>query len=315
MRIGRVIKQVLWGDRAGQNDHGSSAPEPPAAPAPPPPPASQGPKLIRCAGITDRGLVRKVNEDHFLIADLVKSLKVIQTSLHAESHGRVSGGSFGKLLLVADGMGGHNAGQRASELAIESVNAYLLNMMHWLFQKELDREHDFEEDLKSALRHSNSQVRAEAGAIPNERNMGTTLTMGYVVWPQLYVVHAGDSRCYLFRSATLEQITTDHTFAQQFVEEGAMSPDEVDQSPFSHYLWNVVGGGDDTLTPAVYKTQLQDGDRIVFCTDGLTRCVSDQQIIAILAESSDPQRACQALIDAALKAGGPDNVTVLVAAC
>jgi protein phosphatase len=143
--------------------------------------------------------------------------------------------------------------------------------------------------------------------------MGTTLTMGYIVWPQLYVVHAGDSRCYLYRDGCLDQVTTDHTFAQEFVEKGILSPDAADRSPFSHYLWNVIGGGEDTLAPQIYKRELLAGDKILFCTDGLTRCVSDEAICEVLQGRAAAQNSCENLLDRALRAGGPDDITALVA--
>jgi protein phosphatase len=268
---------------------------------------------MECFGASDCGKVRADNEDQFLIADLVKTMRIEATSLPGQADGQVAGRSQGKLLLVADGMGGHHAGERASALAIESINAYVLNTMHWFFRLEKEREQDFEEDLKAALAHSNAQVRAEGAANPDERDMGTTLTMAYVIWPRLFVVHAGDSRCYLVRHDQMHQITTDHTFAQQFVDDGVLPADAAEQSQWSHFLWNVVGGGADDLTAVVYKSQLEPADRILLCTDGLTRCLSATEIAEIFSRHAVAEAACRALIDAALDAGAPDNVTAVVA--
>ena len=119
-----------------------------------------------CHGLTDRGKVRERNEDQFLIADLIKTMQVGDTSLHINTRNRLSGHSQGKLLLVADGMGGHLGGSRASELAVETLNTYVLNTMHWFFRLEAEREHDFEMDLKAALQACDEKIRAEALSIP-----------------------------------------------------------------------------------------------------------------------------------------------------
>ena len=143
--------------------------------------------------------------------------------------------------------------------------------------------------------------------------MGTTLTMAYVVWPRLYVVHAGDSRCYLFRGGRLEQITTDHTMAQQLVERGVLTPEEAQESRLSHVLWNCLGGNSHELQPEVHKAGLTLGDTLLLCTDGLTGPLRDQDLIETLQHDLPAQETCQRLVSAANSAGGPDNITVVVA--
>lgn len=264
-------------------------------------------------GVTDRGLKRETNQDQFLIADLIKTMRIADTSLHVDTHARLSGHSQGKLLLVADGMGGHLAGERASTLAIETLSAYLLDTMHWFFRLESEREQDFELDLKSALETCHNKVRAEATEVPDEFGMGTTLTMAYLIWPRMYVVHVGDSRCYLLRNSKLQQITTDHTMAEQFVEAGILKPEEADKSRWSHVLWNVVGGNEEKLQPVVYKSELEIGDTVLLCTDGLTRHLSNGTLIELLASTATAENTCTGLVDAANAAGGTDNITAIVA--
>ena len=152
-----------------------------------------------CYGLTDVGQVREVNEDQFLIADLSKSMLVHQTSLGHEDHTRLFGGSQGQLLLVADGMGGQAAGQQASAIAVQTLERYVLNAMPWFFRLQESLEDDHRDELKVALEACQRGIEAAAEASPARRGMGTTLTMAYVVWPRLYVVHVGTSRCYLFR--------------------------------------------------------------------------------------------------------------------
>lgn len=268
---------------------------------------------LDCHGLTDRGRERETNQDQFLIADLIKTMRIDDTSLHVDTHARLSGHSQGKLLLVADGMGGHLAGERASALAIETLNTFVLDNMHWFFRLEADREPEFELDLKAALESCHAQVRAEAASVPDEHGMGTTLTLAYLIWPRMYVVHVGDSRCYLLRESKLQQVTTDHTFAEQFVEAGVLKPEEVDESRWSHVLWNVVGGNEQEMQPVVYKSELEAGDTVLLCTDGLTRHVPNETLTELLRAPLAASETCDRLVAAANDAGGTDNITVVVA--
>jgi protein phosphatase len=264
-------------------------------------------------GLSDRGRVRQANEDQFLIADLNKSLLVHQTSLSHDDHTRLFGGSQGKLLLVADGMGGHAQGQRASAVAVGGVTDYVLNTMPWFFRLEPDQEADLDHELRAALEECQRRIEAVAAGDPQSRGMGTTLTLAYVLWPRLYVVHAGDSRCYLLRGGRLEQITKDHTVAQQLVDQGALRPEEAHESRWSHVLWNCVGGTAHALHPDVYKASLQVGDTLLLCTDGLTASLPPAQVREVLGRGPGAERTCRDLVEAANTRGGPDNVTVVVA--
>jgi protein phosphatase len=266
-----------------------------------------------CHGVTDIGKLREVNQDQFLIADLRKSLHLFQTSLAMDDQSRLFSGSQGKLLLVADGMGGAATGERASTLVVDSVAAYILNTLQWFFRLEEDREEDFVEDLKAGLKRSEENLFAEAEAIPQRHGMGTTLTMAYIVWPRLYVVHAGDSRCYLFHKQRLKQVTTDHSYAQEFVDAGVIEPEEAEKSRWSHLLWNVIGGKGDEVRPEVHKARLSTNDSLLLCTDGLTYHVSDDKIAELLGSDLSAADLCQQLVDAANEAGGSDNITIVVA--
>lgn len=268
---------------------------------------------LDCHGQTDVGRQRELNEDQFLIADLNKSLRVHQTSLQIDDESRIFGGSHGKLLLVADGMGGHAAGDRASMLAIDATTTYVLNTLSWYYRLDDDNEDDFAEELRGALLHCQSMLVRDAEAAPQRRGMGTTLTMAFVVWPRLYVVHAGDSRCYVYRKPSLAQITRDHTIAEELVAAGEMSAEEAEDSALSHTLWNAIGGEGDELRPDVYKAALQVGDCILLCSDGLTGQLSDEEIRRELDRRQSAQETCRRLVAAANDAGGDDNITVVVA--
>lgn len=266
-----------------------------------------------CCGLTDVGRVREANEDQFLIADLSKSMLIHQTSLSLEDHTRLFGGSQGKLLLVADGMGGHAAGQQASTITVQAMAHYVLNTLSWFLRLREEHEEDFKDELKAALEECQQRVEVAASAHEERQGMGTTLTMAYLLWPRLYLVHAGDSRGYLLRGGRLQQITTDHTLAQQLLERGVLTPEEAPESRWSHVLWNCIGGGSRELNPDVYKATLHLGDALLLCTDGLTQCVGDEQIQEILQQSDRAEEACRRLVGVANEAGGRDNITVVVA--
>jgi len=266
-----------------------------------------------CSGLTDIGRVRQTNEDQFLIADLNKSLLVRQTSLSHDDHTRLFGGSQGALLLVADGMGGHSAGKQASALAVQTLEHYFLNIMPWFFRLEQDQESDLKEELKSAMESCQRSIEAAAQARQEQRGMGTTLTMAFLLWPRLYVVHVGDSRCYLFRPPRLERITKDQTMAQQLVDHGVLAPEEAPQSRWSHVLWSCLGGNSRHLSIEVYKATVAVGDTLLLCTDGLSGKLRDEELLRVLQQGSSAEQTCRQLVDAANNAGGSDNITVVVA--
>ena len=263
-----------------------------------------------CFGLTDVGRVRESNQDQFLIGNLRKSLEVFQTSLSVDDHSRMFGGSQGKLLIVADGMGGHASGERASTLAVDTLSEYCLNSLPWLFRLEQDSEEEFVAELRAAMEKCDDCVKAESEVIPDHRGMGTTLTIAYVIWPRVYVIHAGDSRCYLVRHGKLFQVTRDHTMGQELLDEGILSEEEIRGA--SSVLWNCVGGVDN-VRPHAHRAQLEIGDALLLCSDGLTKHLTDQQIEESLASSKTAEIACRNLVDAANRAGGSDNITVVLA--
>jgi len=233
--------------------------------------------------------------------------------LSVDDHTQLFGGSQGKLLLVADGMGGHAAGERASRLAVDNLANYVLNSLSWLFRLQQDAEEDFIEELIRALQKCQRAVLTESERMPARRGMGTTLTMAYVIWPRAYIVHVGDSRCYLLHDSDMRQITKDHTLAQQFVDHGALKPEEAENSKWSHMVWNVLGGINDELTPQVTKLRLQIGDSLLLCTDGLNKHVADSEILRLMSQDVASDEICSSLVNSANSAGGSDNITVVIA--
>ncbi len=263
------------------------------------------------AGGSDIGRKREDNQDHYLIAGLRRQLEIVETDVAHDQCHELYGARPGRLLVVADGMGGHADGERASGAAVQACARYVLDMTHWFLKLSRENEDDFKRELERSLEVV--QKSLFDAKEPASRQMGTTVTMAYIVWPRLYVVHAGDSRCYLLRNGELSQLTTDHTFAQKLLDENAITPEEAATSRWRHVLWNCVGGGEKRVTTEVTKTMLKPADTILLCSDGLTGMLSDTDIKTVVAGAASSREAVDRLISAANQAGGLDNISVIVA--
>lgn len=273
--------------------------------------AAAGP-AFECFGLTDRGRRRQINEDQFLVADLAKTMLVRDTSLAAPQSARLVGAPQGRLLLVADGMGGRGAGRLASSVAVDSVVDQLLNVMPWFYGLDQSHEGDLTSALKTSMTRCQARVRVAAQAEKANPFLGTTLTMAYVIWPRAYIVHVGDTRCYLWRGGELLQISKDHTLAQRLAEGPPRTP-EPRASRWRNVLWNAIGGDTDTLSPEVYKVSLRPHDALLLCTDGLGKHMSDAELAGELASNCSVEELCRRLVGMANERGGRDNVTVVMA--
>ncbi len=277
--------------------------------------------FMDCSGLTDIGRKRPTNEDQFLISDVCKSMRVHQTSLALDHQTRLFGDTQGTLLLVADGMGGHEAGERASQLAIDGVVDYTLNRLGWFMLEGCETDEDFEDQLKEALISCQKKIDREVAAIPQRRGMGSTLTMAYIIWPKMFIVHVGDTRCYLLRDGKMQLLTRDHTLAdlasemdRSRQESEQMDEDEPahEQRPFANVLWNVIGGDGDDPHPDALAIELAFGDALLLCSDGLSNHLNHRQISEVMRKDEGAAYLCQQLIDAANAAGGSDNITAIV---
>ncbi len=270
---------------------------PPALPRSAPEAAGNVP-VVTSFGRTDIGLVRTSNQDHFLIAELARTLRVLQTSLpQPEVH---VGHRRGHLFLIADGMGGHKGGDVASALTVTSVEHFMLDV----FRKA--------EDFQTALKQAHARILEETTRHPEVSGMGTTLTMAIANNWKLFVVHAGDSRCYLFHDGELRQLTADHTIVAEMQRRGLLTPEDAAHHMYRHVVTNVVGGAQPSVTVDVQEFELHPGDKILLCTDGLTDNLTDDRMTLILQSECDPQAACNRLVDEALQQGGQDNITAIV---
>lgn len=225
---------------------------------------------IRHAAATDIGLARDTNEDSFLTQP--------------------------PLFAVADGMGGHMAGDVASRLALEALAGKgVLGA----------------DDLADAIREANQHVHNEATARPELRGMGTTITALVAGPKDVEIAHVGDSRAYLLRGGSLKRLTTDHTVVERMVREGRIDPEEADHHPQRSYLERALGVEPDVDVDS-YHISIEPGDRILLCTDGLTTMLTEDSIREILEGESAADDASKRLVGAAVDAGGSDNVTVVV---
>jgi len=265
---------------------------------------------VRAFGITDKGRTRVSNEDHFLSAELTKAMRIWQTSLPEPM--TQFGVEKGHLFLVADGMGGHCAGEQASALAIIAVEQFTLNTFKWFFDSNGPDAQRVLTQFQTALRNADARLLEESTEHPELRGMGTTLTMAFQLDAQLCVVHVGDSRAYLFGDNELYQLTHDDTLVAEMVRRGALQPEQIAQHRLRHVITNVVGGNEAVVNVEAHALEVRAGDRLLLCSDGLTEMLTDDAIAAVLSAEADPEAACTQLVAQANEAGGRDNITVLI---
>jgi len=266
---------------------------------------------VKAFGRTDPGRVRAGNEDHFLVAELSRSLQVRQTSLpQPETH---HGRSRGHVLLVADGMGGHAGGEVASALTVETVEAFIVELLRRFSNLKTEDEQGVLADLREAVEQADARILEEAQERPELAGMGTTLTMAFASGRRLFVIHAGDSRCYLHRAGHLERLTEDHTLVAEMAARGEIGTEEARRHPRRHVVTNALGGHCGGVRVEVHLVGLIEGDAVLLCSDGLTDMLDDRRLADMLAAEPDPESACARLIAEANEAGGRDNVTAVVA--
>lgn len=265
---------------------------------------------VKAFGITDTGKVRATNEDQFLIAELTKAMRVWQTSL-PEPKVQV-GEERAHLFLVADGMGGHRAGERASALAVVAIEQFTLNSFKWFLGSNSADAQRVLAQFQSALSQADAHILDASAADPELRGMGTTVTMAFHLGTQLCVVHVGDSRAYLYRDGELLQLTQDHTLMAEMMRSGALRPDQVAGHRLRHVITNVVGGEELGVSVEARALEVQAGDRLLLCSDGLTEMVTNDTIAATLDAEPTPESAAKQLLAQANESGGRDNITLLI---
>lgn len=263
-------------------------------------------------GLTHVGKVRKTNQDHFLLCTVHPKVVVHNTSLPNADALPLLGDRLATIMLVADGVGGRAAGADASQLAVETITSYVSSTLRCYHAAgSATNEGEFEEALRTAAISAHAAVRAEAATVTDHDGMATTLTLCIVIWPWVYVVQVGDSRCYRFLNGKLRQITRDQTMAQALVDQGVLPADKASKTPFSNVLVSAIGG--EAATPEVSRFDIRDRNSVLLlCSDGLTKHVSDEEITAHLAAMTSSEQACRTLLDLTLERGGSDNITILI---
>lgn len=217
------------------------------------------------------------------------------------------------LFLVADGMGGHQAGEVASGELIQTMNQWFSSSA---YQRWVDyspqREDYYAVVLKEVLERINERIYNMAASRQDLGGMGTTATVALLANGRLFIGHVGDSRCYLLREGYLQQLTQDHSWVAEQVQAGALTPEEAAVHPQRNVITRSLGNRLDVrVDRAIYDLQL--GDILVLCTDGLTNVVSEAEIQRAVLANRDSQAVCESLIRLANERGGPDNITVLIA--
>jgi len=208
------------------------------------------------------------------------------------------------LFAVADGLGGHQGGEVASKIAVETLAA-LDEGGPWSDERSaLDA-------LRQAIRAANLKIRDAASRDRSLHNMGTTLTVVLEDGLTFHLAHIGDSRAYLFRNGQLTRLTEDHSLVQQFVNEGRLTPEEAEHHPQASIITRALGM-DVEVEPDVATFRREPGDRLLLCTDGLSRVVDEPTIRRVLGRVVDPQEAADDLVARANDEGGPDNITVVI---
>lgn len=230
---------------------------------------------MKYAALSNVGKLRNLNEDSYL--------------------------ATGRLFAVADGLGGHQAGEVASQMACEILAATLKD----------SPEKNIAKLLTAAFQKANEAIFKRAWTQPDQYGMGTTLTTAVLFPRTLYIGHAGDSRAYLYREGKLTQLTEDHSLVAELVRQGHLSPEEAERHPQRAIVTRALGA-EETVKVDIFSQEVKTGDQILLCTDGLNVVVTDSEIATILASESSPKKTCQKLIKTANSHGGPDNITVVL---
>ncbi|HEY2163172.1 MAG TPA: protein phosphatase 2C domain-containing protein [Gemmatimonadaceae bacterium] len=264
-------------------------------------------------GLTHPGKKRAENEDHFLACTVHPEVIVHATSLPNVERLPLRGEWRATIALVADGVGGNADGGEASRIATETIMRYVSSSLQSYHDAGSMEEDVFLESLRGAVMEAHHAVRTEAKQRGGPRPMATTLTLGIVVWPWLYVVQLGDSRAYYYWEGKLTQVTRDQTVAQELVDQGVLPRERLASSPYRHVLSRAVGGEAEEAIPEVTRVRIDRfGSVLLFCSDGLTKHVSDEEIARKITDNPRAEDVCKSLLDLALDRGGSDNITIVV---
>jgi protein phosphatase len=268
---------------------------------------------VDLASLSDPGLTRRTNEDHFMAARFERTMQTLTTNI---PEGRVPAEwrETCYAFLVADGVGGAAAGELASRTAVEVLVEMVLESPAWIMRFEGERGDKVLERTADRFQKAREALVARAAEDPRLKGMATTMTFACSVGRDLLVAHCGDSRAYvLHRGGQLEMLTHDQTMAQSLADAGAIAQTDVAHHPSRHVLTSALASRGVFAQVELKHSQIEDGETLLLCSDGLSEMVTDEMITTVLAAREPAETACRRLVDIALEAGGKDNVTVVVA--
>jgi protein phosphatase len=255
--------------------------------------------LFDTASLTDPGMVRENNEDCSYVFD-------------ADKDDIVGAPSYG-IYIVADGLGGHQAGEVASNMAVQIISATLKdNLSH---KGKISPPSEL---IAQAIEKANTEIYNNAHSNTQLSTMGTTVTLGLRLNSDIYLGHLGDSRAYLIRKGRIRQLTEDHSVIASLLKAEIITEKDVRTHPDRGKIFRCLGISPQILADTYNKANkngklnLHDGDSLVFCTDGLTGHVSDEEILECINEVEDAQSICRSLVDKANERGGEDNISIVV---
>lgn len=266
-----------------------------------------GPQFdVRFGAATHVGHVRPQNEDQFAVVRRRRMSDVLMSSLPSGDWDSAEDSVW--LAMVADGMGGHAAGDVASRLALQSILELSSQASSWVMRLSDPEAPEIWQRVNAYLARLRQTFQDHVARQPASSGMGTTLTVANLMPPDAVIAHIGDSRAYLWRDQHLVQLTRDQTVAQDLIDSGA---EPVSVRSFRRMLTNSLNAGVGATRVDLLHTELQAGDRLMLCSDGLSDLVEHAEIASALA-ADDPQAAVDTLVERALSAGGRDNITVVV---
>ncbi len=255
-------------------------------------------------GISDAGLKRTNNEDHFIVADLTRKLVGVKSNQVVPELLCHEVGPAGTLLAVADGLGGHEAGEVASRIGVES----LVESFFRLEEKTFSPTHE----LTKAVCEAHHAIQRQSGGTPQDSRMSSTLTAVHVGYDRVTIAQVGDSRAYRFAHGKLVPLTEDQTVVHMMLKKGLISQEEADKHPDRHVILQALGK-DGEVTPDVQTFPFDPGECLLLCSDGLSSFVSHKDLETIMQTEKDENMRCRRFIEAAYAVGGGDNITVLIA--
>ncbi len=262
---------------------------------------------LKVGVVSVRGNYREHNEDNFY----VPGRRSVRHDVTAESNSEATPLTLepSNLFIVADGMGGQQAGEQASLMAVELIPGAIARRLS-PDEKETSR---IKEAIRDAVAEVNQEILGSSGAVPDFSNMGTTVVLAQFRFDRVFVAGIGDSRAYRLRDGRLEQLTKDHSLADALLDAGTITADELPNHKFKNVLYLYLGSKDARSGPEdVRVLDVRPGDRLLMASDGLTGVVSDKDLTRVLGSIDDPQLAAVKLKDMALDNDSKDNVTCLI---